>query len=159
VLGQNFYFLHNYDQAIEQERKTLELDNFAYAHYVIGSAYEQKGFLEEAILEFQNATTLDANPVYPSGLGHALALAGRRKEAWKLLDKLTALSIERNVAWNEIAVIYVGLDEKDKAVAALETAYKRHSSQLNWLKVDPRFYRLHNDPRFQDLLLRMKLQP
>ena len=159
VLSQNLYFLHNYDEAIEQERKTLELDNFAYAHYVLGSAYEQKGILEQAIIEFQTATTLDANPVYPAGLGHALALAGRRREARKLLDELKTLSIERNVAWNEIAVIYVGLDERDKALAALETACKRHSSQLNWLKVDPRFYRLHNDQRFQDLLFRMRLQP
>ena len=159
VLGQNLYFLHNYDEAIEQARKTLELDNFAYAHYVMGSAYEQEDILEQAIIEFQTATTLDANPVYPAGLGHALALAGRRREARKLLDEVKTLSIERNVAWNEIAVIYVGLDEKDKALAALETAYKRHSSQLNWLKVDPRFYRLHNDSRFQDLLLRMRLQP
>jgi TolB-like protein/Flp pilus assembly protein TadD len=158
VFGQNLYFLQHYDDAIEQERKTLELDNFAYAHYVLGSAYEQKGILGHAIIEFQKATTLDANPVYPAGLGHALALAGRRREARKLLDKLKTLSIKRNVAWNEIAVIYVGLDEKDKALAALETAYKRHSSQLNWLKVDPRFYRLHSDPRFQDLLLRMRLQ-
>jgi TolB-like protein/Flp pilus assembly protein TadD len=158
VLGQNLYFLRKYDQAIEQERKTLEIDNFAYAHYVLGSAYEQKGDLGKAILEFQKAATLNPNPVYPAGLGHAFALAGRRMEARKLLDELSTLSRERNIAWNEIAVICVGLGEKDKALVALETAYKRHSSQLNWLKVDPRFDHLHNDPRFQDVLRRMNLQ-
>jgi TolB-like protein/Flp pilus assembly protein TadD len=159
VFGQNLYFLHNYDEAIEQERKTLELDHFPYAHYVLGSAYEQKGILEQAIIEFQKATTLDGNPVYRAGLGHAFAVAGRRIEARRLLDELKKLSIERSVAWHEVAVIYVGLDEKDNALAALETAYKKHSSQLNWVKVDPRFYRLHNDSRFHDLLLRMNLQP
>ncbi len=159
VLGYNLYFLHNYAQAIEQERKTLELDNFAYAHYVLGLAYEQKGNLEEAIIEFQKATTLATNPIYPAGLGHAFALAGRRREARKLLDELTRLSKQRNIAWNEIAVIYAGLEENDKALATLETAYKKHSSQLNWLKVDPRFDRLHSDPRFQALLRQMNLQP
>jgi TolB-like protein/Flp pilus assembly protein TadD len=157
VLGQNSYFLHKYDQAIEQERKTLEIDNFAYAHYVLGSAYEQKGDLGKAILEFQKAATLNANPVYPAGLGHAFALAGRRREAQKLLDELSTLSKERSIAWNEIAVIYVGLGENDRALAILNTAWENHSSQLNWLKVDPRFEHLHNDPRFQDVLRRMNL--
>jgi len=158
VLGQNLYFLHKYDQAIEQERKTLEIDNFAYAHYVLGSAYEQKGDLGKAITEFQKAATLNANPVYPAGLGHAFALAGRRREAQKLLDELSTRSKERNIAWNEIAVIYVGLGENDRALAMLKTAYEKHSSQLNWLKVDPRFDHLRNDPRFQDVLRRMNLQ-
>ena len=158
VLGQNLYFLHKYDQAIEQERKTLEIDNFAYAHYVLGSAYEQKGDLGKAIIEFQKAATLNANPVYPAGLGHAFALAGRRREAQKLLDQLSTLSKERNIAWNEIAVIYVGLGENDRALATLKTAYEKHSSQLNWLKVDPRFDHLHKDTRFQDVLRRMNLQ-
>ena len=158
VLGQNSYFLRNYDEAIEQEQKTLELDSFAYAHYVLGSAYEQKGILERAITEFQQATALDGNPVYPAGLGHAFALAGRRREAQKLLDELSKLSKNRNIAWNEIAVIYVGLGENDRALAILETACEKHSSQLNWLKVDPRFDHLHTDPRFQHVLRRMNLQ-
>jgi TolB-like protein/Flp pilus assembly protein TadD len=158
VLGQNLYFLHKYDQAIEQERKTLEIDNFAYSHYVLGSAYEQKGDLGKAILEFQKAATLNANPVYPAGLGHAFALAGRKREAQKLLDELSTLSIQRNIAWNEIAVICVGLGENDRALGVLEIAYEKHSSQLNWLKVDPRFDHLHKDPRFQDVLRRMNLQ-
>jgi TolB-like protein/Flp pilus assembly protein TadD len=158
VLGQNLYFLRKYDQAIEQERKTLEIDNFAYAHYVLGSAYEQKGDLGKAILEFQKAATLNPNPVYPAGLGHAFALAGRKREAQKLLDELSTLSIERHIAWNEIAVIFVGLGENDRALGVLEIAYEKHSSQLNWLKVDPRFDHLHKDPRFQDVLRRMNLQ-
>jgi TolB-like protein/DNA-binding winged helix-turn-helix (wHTH) protein/Flp pilus assembly protein TadD len=158
VLGYNLYFLGNYDQAIEQERKTLELDNFALAHFVLGLAYEQKGNLEQAIIEFQKATTLDTNPIYPAGLGHAFASAGRRREARKLLRDLIKLSKQRDIAWNEIAVIHAGLHENDQALAALETAYRKHSSQLNWLKVDPRFDSLHNDPRFQALLRQMNLQ-
>jgi len=63
-------------------------------------------------------------PAYPAGLGHALALAGRRSEARKLFDELKKLRIERNVAWSEVAVIYCGLNEKDYALAALDTATK-----------------------------------
>ncbi len=43
VLGYTLYLARHYDQAIEQERETLELDdNFALAHWVLGLAYEQK---------------------------------------------------------------------------------------------------------------------
>ncbi len=86
-------------------------------------------------------------------------MAGRKREARKVLDGLAKLSKQRNVAWNEIAAVYAGLGENDKAFATLETGYNGHSSQFNWLKVDPRLDPLRSDPRFEDLLRRMGLPP
>jgi TolB-like protein/tetratricopeptide (TPR) repeat protein len=158
VLGGDLFFGRNNEQAIEQERNTLELaDNFAWAHYILGLAYEQKGSLGEAIRELQQAATIDANPLYRSGLGHAFVLAGRRREALELLDAMSALAKERNIGWYDIAVIYAGFRENDKTLAALEKARDNHSSHLNWVKVDPRFDHLHNNPRFQALLRHMNL--
>jgi hypothetical protein len=39
----------------------------------------------------------------------------------------------------------------------LERAYEDHSAWLIWIKVDPRFDGTRNDPRYRDLLRRMKL--
>ena len=158
ALGITLYYARNYDQAIEQERKTLELDDhFAFAHMVLGMAYEQERNFGEAIAEFQKATALDARPHYSAALGHAYAVAGRRREALEVLDRLRTLAKQRSLAWNEIAVVYAGLGENDQALAALDAAYKSHGSQLSWLKVDPRLDTLRSDPRFQDLLRRMNL--
>jgi tetratricopeptide (TPR) repeat protein len=155
------YHARHYDQAIEQERKILELDDlFAPAHWLLGLAFEQKAKFEEAIAEFQKATTLDAYPIfYPAALAHAYGVAGQRGEARAVLAKLANLSKTRDIAWYEIAVVYAGLGEKDKTLAMLETAYKRRDSHLNGLKVDPRLDTLRSDPRFQDLLRRMGLPP
>jgi TolB-like protein/Flp pilus assembly protein TadD len=158
VLAYTLYMNRRYDQAVEQERKTLALDDhFAPAHWGLGLALEQKGKFAEAIAESQKATTLDAHPVYLAALGHAYGVAGRRGEARAALGKLVQLSKERDIAWNEVAVVYAGLGEKDKALATLDAAYKRHDGQLNWLKVDPRLDPLRSDPRFEDLLRRMNL--
>jgi tetratricopeptide (TPR) repeat protein len=158
VLGYTLYWARRYDQAVKQLRKTLELDNnFAGGHWILGMAYEQKGNLGKAITEFQKAAALDANPQYYAALGHAYAVAGRRREAREVLDRLSRLSKQRNLAWNEIAVVHAGLGENDQALTTLDTAYKRHDCNLNWLKLDPRLDGLRSDPRFQDLLRRMHL--
>jgi len=49
------------------------------------------------------------------------------------------------------------LEEREQAVASLERAYAERSPSLQFLKVDPAFDSLRDDPRFQDLLRRMGL--
>jgi hypothetical protein len=60
-----------------------------------------------------------------------------------------------------MAVIYVGLGEKDKAFEWLEKAYEERSiaAFFGFIKADPVYDPLRSDPRFADLLRRMNLQP
>ena len=58
-----------------------------------------------------------------------------------------------------MARIYAGLGEKDKAFEWLEKGYEDRSISSADIKVDPTFDPLRSDPRFQDLLRRMNLQP
>jgi TolB-like protein/Flp pilus assembly protein TadD len=158
VLAYTLYAARQYDEAIEQEWKTLELDDqFAQAHWVLGMALEEKGKSEGAIRELQKATALDAHPLYLAALGHAYGVAGQGEQGLAIFHNLAKVSKEKNIAWNEVAILYTGMGEKERALATLETAYMRHDSQLNWLKVDPRLDRLRADPRFADLLRRMNL--
>ena len=55
------------------------------------------------------------------------------------------------------ALVYIGLGDRDEAVTRLEEAYKERSDFLLVLSVDPLFDGLRSDPRFRDLLRRMKL--
>ena len=52
---------------------------------------------------------------------------------------------------------YIGMGNKDQALAYLEKASSRHSNALTTLKVDPIHDSLRSDPRFQDLLRRIGL--
>ena len=56
-----------------------------------------------------------------------------------------------------LAENYVELDRFDEAVAVLEKCFELREERLMWLKVEPRFDGLRNDPRFQAMLRRMNL--
>ena len=64
---------------------------------------------------------------------------------------------KKYVSQAELAVLYAGLGDKEKAIAALERAYIAHDLQLQYLKVEPHFDSLRSDPRFADLLRRVGL--
>jgi len=69
----------------------------------------------------------------------------------KILDELKTLAKQSDLSPYQLAVVYVGLGEKDRAFELLEKA-KVGSTLLKYLKMDPRFDSLRSDPRFQDLL-------
>ncbi len=157
-LAYPFYYAGQYDQAIQQGRRALELDpNFYRAHWLLGLVYEQKGMFGEAIAELQRAASLSGRtPIIFAALGHAYAVAGKRGEAQKVLDELREVSKRRYVPSYHVAQIYVGLGEKQQALAWLEKAYQERS----WvppLRFDPSFDGLRSDPRFADLLRRIGL--
>ena len=157
-LGGALLFARQYDQAIEQERRALELDpNFMPALFDLGMAYLQKSMYKEAVAEFEMASrNTPGNPALLVGLGYVYAMVGRRAEAQKVLSQLNELSKQTFVPAMQMVLIHVGLGEKDKAFDWLEKAYEeRIMAGIRSPILDP----LRSDPRFQDLLRRMNLQP
>jgi eukaryotic-like serine/threonine-protein kinase len=159
-VGRAYYFSRSYDKAIEQLRKILdEIDpNFGVAHWYLGMAYEQKAMFEEALGELQKWSSLSGgDPAAIGALGHTYAVSEKPGEARKALTKLSELSKSRYVSPYDVAVIYIGLGDKDQALEWLEKAYDDHSAFLIWLNLDPRFDTLHSDQRYHDLQRRMGL--
>jgi hypothetical protein len=98
-----------------------------------------------------------SNPQPKGSLGHAYGLAGKPGKAQKIVDELlTRAKTEYVSAW-AIAVIYIGMGETDRAMEWLEKAYQDRNASLVWLKVNPEFDPIRSDPRFKDLLARLKL--
>jgi TolB-like protein/DNA-binding winged helix-turn-helix (wHTH) protein/Flp pilus assembly protein TadD len=146
-----------YDEAIGQIQKTIEMDpGFSFAHFVLGTAYEQKRMYPEAILEFQKAIEFSGgNTTFKASLAHVLAVAGRKNDAVAILDDLKDRSKHEFLYPSEIALIYVGLGDQDQAMVWLEKAYHERFDPivLTWPFFDP----LRPDPRFQDLMRRIRL--
>ena len=90
--------------------------------------------------------------------GYALAVSGNRDEARAVLDELNRSSAERYVPPYNIAMIYNGLGEKDETFVWLEKAYEERDVRLTFIKVDPKWDKFRSDPRFADLIKRMKLE-
>ena len=74
-LGWHYLYARQYDQAIEQFRKTLELDPaFPQARRYAAWAYLQKGMHPEAIAALRAAlNSRERDPEIEGELGHALA--------------------------------------------------------------------------------------
>lgn len=92
-----------------------------------------------------------------ASLSHAYGLAGEDTEAKRILVELKERSKSKYVSSYQFAVIYLGLGQNERAIAALEDAYRERSTLLGYLKMDPRFDPLRSDARFQDLLSRVHL--
>jgi tetratricopeptide (TPR) repeat protein len=133
--------------------------SFGFAHFTLGNAYELKGEFDQAISEYQTAIALSGNLSGRIGsLGHAYALAGRKDDARQILKRLNELSRQGYVSPYHIALIYIGLGEKEEAFAWLEKAHNDRYWMMAFLKVDPRLDPLRSDLRFQDLLRREWLE-
>jgi len=159
ALGFRFYEARRYDEAVQQLRKTLELDpTYAQARYTLGLACVQTGRFDEAIRELKEGITLSGGSRTIIGaLGYAYARAGRRDEARRVLQELMAQSSGRYVSPYNIALIFAGLGDNNRAFEWLERAYQTRASRLGWLAVLPEFDPLRPDPRFNDLLRRIGL--
>jgi serine/threonine-protein kinase len=151
-----YYLARRYDQSIAQTRKAVEMfPNLFLAHMALGQALFQKGDYSAGIEELEKAKTMEPTPLLIGTLGYAYAKVGRKDEARKLLAELKEQSKRRYVASYWIAMIYVGLDEKDEAFAWLEKAYQERSWFLVWIKMDPHVDSLRSDSRFTDLMHRI----
>jgi TolB-like protein/Tfp pilus assembly protein PilF len=159
-LGHVLYLSRDYDGAIEQYQKTVELDpNYVQTHLWFGRPYLQKGMYKEAISEIMKAVDISKeSTISMAVLGHAYAASGKSKDALKIANMLKSRATKQYVPSYWIALIYVGLQDKEEAFTWLSRAFKERSSWLAWIKVEPRFDVLRGDKKFSNLLSKMNLQ-
>jgi serine/threonine protein kinase/tetratricopeptide (TPR) repeat protein len=159
AVGWAFYFGRQYDEAIEQLRRTIELDpNYPVTFWILGLVLRKTGKYEEAIIEGEKAVKLSGgSPLMRAALAHTCGVAGRIKEASEMLEDLTKLAKQKYVAPYFFAGIQIGLGENDLAIDYLEKAYEEHSHWLIYLHLDPSMDGLRENPRFQNLIRRVGL--
>jgi tetratricopeptide (TPR) repeat protein len=160
-LGTLFYFARDYDGAIGQLRKTLEMDQtFFLAYLGLGDAYQQEGKYQEAVEAYLKAATLAGeSPATVASLQKAYATSGWKGFLEEWLNQMLARTRHNYVAPYPIAELYMRLNQKDRALAWLEKAFEERSPELLSLKVDPVFDGLRSDSRFQNMLRRIGLAP
>ena len=158
-VGFILYRARRYDDALVACRKAVELDPyFPWSHWIGALAYEQKHKFPEAVSELEKAVSLAGDDTFNRGLlGQAYALAGGRTKALGILGELKALSKQRYVSPLDIAIVYTGLGDRDSAFQWLEKAYEERTMRIQELP-QPHFDTLRPDPRFHDLIRRIRLR-
>ncbi|MEO8937557.1 MAG: hypothetical protein ABI277_06680, partial [Burkholderiaceae bacterium] len=90
-------------------------------------------------------------------LAISLIALGRSAEARTILDQLRATAKTRYVPPTTIAAVHAALGDTDSALDALERALLTRDTRLIYLKDDPHWAGLRQEPRFMALMQRLKL--
>ena len=148
-----------FDDALREFEEALALDaNFSLAQALAGLVYLQKAMPDRAIAAAQKARDLGGpRPDIISVHGYILARAGRRDDAMKALEDLRRLNQPRGPSPFQMALVYVGLDDMDRAFEWLDKAVDARNWETPMIKANPIFERLRSDPRFPALLRRIGL--
>jgi TolB-like protein/Tfp pilus assembly protein PilF len=155
-LGGALVRVGRYDEAIQQAHKTLEIDpQFARAYTALAAAYEGQGDRPKAVAALEQAASLSGR-AGSAWQGYLYGVSGRRREALAILAALEERSRNQYVSPQHFAIVQLGLGHKEEAFALLEKAYEERAFEVLGFS-GPLFDRLSDDPRFQDLLRRMRL--
>ncbi len=127
---------------------------FFLEHWLMGMGYEEYEMFEAAAASYRKADSLSSGTACKASLGRVYALMGRRADAVRVLNELSASS-SGYVSPFDVASICGGLGDAESAMNALLRAYEECCPWLISLSCDHRFRSLRGEPRFGELLRRL----
>jgi TolB-like protein/Tfp pilus assembly protein PilF len=157
ALGEAYYEAHRFRDSIGPNQQALSVDpRYAVAIINIGRASEQMRMYPQAQQYYQSILAFAPHePALLALLGHLYAVTGRQAAAREIISQLQQISGSRYVPSLYVALIYIGLGEKEQAFAWLDKAYEERCDFLVYLPTDPMADPLRGDPRFLTLLARL----
>ena len=157
--GQILFFAKDYDKALDRLQKTIDLDSsFWLSHLFISRVYTEKGMHAEAVAESKRAAELSGNSQSDAYRAYALAKWGKPSEARTVLNALLKSSTETYVPPYNLALAYNAVGEREKAIDYLEKGFSEKDVRMVFLKIEPQWNSLRSEPRFVDLMKRMRLE-
>lgn len=155
TLMQLFFWQHNDDAALAQGLEALQKEDNLPTHFYFGLVCIHKNDFDGAIKHLKIATKLgDAGSLV--ALAYAYAMAGDKTRLKSTLEQFNHHPARGHVPYR-LAAVYVALGDKEKAIKLIEKDYRQRSNWLDWLKVDPAMDPLRQEPRFIQLMHKLKL--
>ena len=157
--GQILLFAKDYDAALDRLRKAIDLDpNFWLSHLFLSRVCSEKGMHSEAVAEAKRAAELSGNSQSHAYRAYALAKWGKFSEAREVLNELLKLSKSTYVPPYNIALAYNAVGDREKALDHLEKGFSERDVRMVFLKVEPQWDSLRAEPRFIELIKRMRIE-
>jgi TolB-like protein/Tfp pilus assembly protein PilF len=155
-----YRYARQFDRAIECLKKLVDVDpSFVRTHYYLGQTYEVSGKFEEALNEFEAGDRLrgkymDLWAKYKPRTLNAIRTDGE-KGYWRMsLENASEASKQEKESLSDdlLAEFYAELGERDKAFEVLNRMLAERNNNLTWIKVDPYYDKIRDDPRFAEIV-------
>jgi serine/threonine-protein kinase len=153
ALAAAYFSARRYEDALEQAQAALQLEPGSWAALAVaGRTYIELGRYYEAIAALDQAWPRSQQLPALARLGYAYGRAGRQDDARRVLAELKARADTSYLPKDQIALVQLGLGDRDGAIASLWQAYEERHWWLPWINQSPPFDALRSDPRYQRLL-------
>ncbi len=156
------YWAGHKNEALRLARYAVDSDpNQPLWYWALANFYANQGMYEEAFTQLRTQIVIMGDDVSDESglLGYIYGRLGQKEDALRVLEQLDELSAKgRYVSSVLRAWIYIGLDDKDQALAWLEKGYKTRTGWMTVIKTWFIYDTLRNDPRFTAILKKMGLE-
>jgi serine/threonine-protein kinase len=158
-LGWIYHFARDAAAGIDDLRRAIVMNpTSSESHLLLGQSLTWAGQFGEADIALREAISLDPEDTAAlAAMGRLRVLQGRLTDGREIRDRMLSLGKHRYVSPSDLVKIHVALNEADAAFAMLERAYTERRGVLAYLKVEPLFDPIRPDPRFAELVTRMRL--
>jgi serine/threonine protein kinase/Tfp pilus assembly protein PilF len=154
-----YYCQKRYDVAMEHAAKAVDIyPGYWLVHLVMGMTLSQKGSLKEAIVSLEK--TMELSPFFTPSAGFLAAAyfrAGMCERAEKLMAEVLEKSKKQFVSPVCFAIYHAAAGDTEKTFEFLEAAFAERDPYLTRISAEPYFDSYHGDPRYHQLMKKMKL--
>ena len=131
---------------------------------------EKNELLAKAVGVLEKAEDGDRNSAVQGARAYILGLSGESVRTARIVRELIEIRVEREkaevpetrlrelgyVSYFDIAIAWMGLNEHEKTMDALESAFEYADGGIDWLQVLPVFEPLRSKPRFKRLMRQLR---
>ena len=157
LLGVTYYFQRDYDKSLEQWQKSLEISpNSPIAYFNLFHVYVAKSMYGEAVADLQQQFKLEGRAQQASTIGESYKRGGFHA-ALRTMIQIGQDSSAGNYDPFRVAAGYSFLGDKNQALAWLSKAIDERSGFVTTIRVDPTWDNIRSDPRFEELVRRIRL--
>jgi tetratricopeptide (TPR) repeat protein len=157
-LSGTYCFQRKYDEALELVRwMAAHNTNNLWAYIWKWKVHAVRGEIQEALEAVARIKAIDASPAEIAAQGYLYGRMGRVEDARQTLVELERLSTQRFVSKDCWALVYAGLEDRNKAIEYIEKAADEPNDSVVHLNVDPLWDWLRDDPAFISLVQRLEL--
>jgi TolB-like protein/Tfp pilus assembly protein PilF len=160
ALGWVHWWAGRHEKALERFRAVLAVEpDHPMAQFNVGMVLNAQGRHDEALAAIRRARELAPGLAFIRGAeAQALAGSGQIQQARAILAELEHEYEAGAQSPTGVAEIHLALGDKEQALAWLEKAYRERDLLLANIAVEPWWDPLRDDPRFIDILRRMRLE-